>query len=660
MNTKKFIFTLILGGVIAFAARAQHRKTALTIKADKMLAPVQPVMWGVFFEDVNMGADGGLYAELVKNRSFEFYKPLMGWTVQQKNFNEGAVLINRQEGNENNPRFLRVSASHAAKGALGIANEGFRGMGIKKEAWYSFSAMLRQPAGSDIKIHIELANEKGDIIGNAALAPTGKNWEKITARIRASVSTSKGKLNIWFEGNGVIDIDMISLFPEDTWKSRPGGLRRDMAQLLADIKPGFMRFPGGCIVEGYDLSNRFQWKKTIGPIENRKTIVNRWNMEFAHRSTPDYFQTFGLGFFEYFQLSEDIGAAPVPILNCGMACQFNTGESVPVEQLSPYIQDALDLIEFANGDANSKWGKVRADMGHPESFNLTLLGVGNENWGPQYAERLSAFQTAIKEKYPQVKLIASAGPDPDGGKFDYMNRRLREMNIDIIDEHYYREPKWFLQNVSRYDKYDRLGPKIFVGEYAAHADKTVIGELRNNWGAAVAEAAFLTGLERNADIVVMASYAPLFAHAEGWQWAPCLMWADNLRSYGSPSYYVQKLFSSNRGTHVIPVLANNLPLTGQDSLYASAVWDKNTKDVILKIVNYSPKQKDVAVSLEGVKKVLRPIAGTVLSSDSLEKTNSLDFPLAVSPQTLQATATGKKIEVNIKPYSLSILRIKVQ
>ena len=331
-------------------------------------------------------------------------------------------------------------------------------------------------------------------------------------------------MRMWFEGNGIIDLDMISLFPIDTWKGRKGGLRADMVQLLADMKPGFIRFPGGCIVEGRDLNTRYQWKKTVGPVEDRKLNINRWNTEFAHRPMPDYFQTFGLGFYEYFQMAEDIGAEPLPILNAGMACQFNTAELVPVNQIDPYVQDALDLIEFANGDVNTKWGKVRAHMGHPAPFNLKMMGIGNENWGPQYLERLKIFTKAIKAKYPNIKLVNSSGTDPNGERFDLLNDSLRMMHADIIDEHYYRQPSGSFENAKRYDNYDPNSSKVFAGEYAAQSDHTVSVDNKNNWLTALSEAAFMTGLERNSDKVYMASYAPLFAHIDAWQWTPDLIW----------------------------------------------------------------------------------------------------------------------------------------
>jgi len=650
----------VLAGCCMTASSFAQDKCIINIKADKPTAEIQPTMWGVFFEDINMGADGGIYAELVKNRSFEFYKPLMGWKVEQAKFEEGTVtVLNRKEKNTANPRFIRVKVNHTGK-SLGLVNEGFRGMGIKKGLRYDFSVMYRQPAAG-IKMHIELINDKNEIIGSASISPSsaGNDWKKEAVSFNATTTEPKAKMNIWLEGNGVIDLDMISLFPEDTWKKRPGGMRADMVQMLADLKPGFIRFPGGCIVEGHELETRYQWKKTIGPIEERQLIVNRWNTEFAHRPTPDYFQSFGLGFYEYFQLAEDIGASPLPILNCGMACQFNTAELAPVDQLDPYVQDALDLIEFANGDVNSKWGKVRAEMGHPAPFNLKMMGVGNENWGPQYVERLKIFQKAIKEKYPDFKLVASSGTDPNGERFDYLNGELRKMKADIIDEHYYRRPEWFLQNASRYDNYDRNGAKIFAGEYAAQSDRTVSIKNKNNLQTAIAEAAFLTGLERNAGVVMMASYAPLFAHVDGWQWSPDLIWVDNLRSYGTPNYYVQKLYSTNKGTHVVPALWNNKPVTGQDSLYASAVIDKNTNEVIIKIVNSSANEKATCLAFEGVKKITSHATVTVLTGESLETVNGLDVPLAVSPVTHQMTIKGKKTDITVAPYSLTVFRVKL-
>jgi len=651
----------ILGALIlacGFNLNAQVKKT-FTVDVNRPIAQVSPNMWGVFFEDINLGADGGIYAELVKNRSFEFANPLMGWQKLGKDIPEGSFLVLNRKDHVNNPRFLRIDAS-AIPEKLGLQNEGFRGMGIKQGLRYDFSVLYRQ-VKPGIKLHLQLVDSLGNVIGEKTLTPseTGTDWQKAQVSFQATKTEPKAKFNVWFEGKGIIDLDMISLFPEDTWKKRPGGLRADMVQLLADMKPGFIRFPGGCIVEGRELATRFQWKKTVGPIEDRQLIVNRWNTEFAHRLTPDYYQTFGLGFFEYFQLAEDIGAEPLPILNCGMACQFNTAELVPLDELDEYVQDALDLIEFANGDLSTRWGKLRADMGHPEPFNLKMLGVGNENWGPQYIERLEVFKKALNSKYPAIKIVASSGTGPDGERFDFLNQKLRGLNVDFIDEHYYRSPEWFLSNAARYDNYDRKGSKVFAGEYAAHTNQVASPVNKNNWEAAIAEAAFLTGLERNADVVQMASYAPLFAHIDGWQWTPDLIWVDNLHAYGTPNYQVQKLYSTNKGTTVIPIRIENKALTGQDSLYASAVLDEPNKEIIIKIVNHNKQAVEGSFDIQVKGSVAKEAEHIVLSAN-LNEVNTINNPSHVSPKTSTVTLKGKKITENLSPYSFHIFKIKMK
>lgn len=639
---------------------AQKNKT-IVVQTDKITAQVQPEMWGVFFEDINMGADGGIYAELIKNRSFEFYKPLMGWTVQGAKMKEGDLLVlNRKETHSNNPRFLHVNSTAAKRGDLSITNEGFKGIGVKKGLRYDFSVMYKQ-AGAGVKLHAELIDSTGKVLGSAVLSPelTNNQWQSQSVSFTANETVQKAKFNLWFEGEGQIDLDMISLFPGDTWKNRKGGLRADMVQMLADMKPGFIRFPGGCIVEGHELSTRYQWKKTIGPVESRELIVNRWNTEFAHRPSPDYYQTFGLGFYEYFQLSEDIGAEALPILNCGMACQFNTAELVPLDELDPYIQDALDLIEFANGDINSPWGKVRAEMGHPAPFNLKMMGIGNENWGPQYLERLALFTKALKSKYPEIRLINSSGTDPVGERFDLLNTSLRKMKADIIDEHYYRSPQWFLDNAKRYDSYDRNGSKVFAGEYAAQSISTTNPKNQNNWQCAIAEAAFMTGLERNAGVVHMASYAPLFANAEGWQWTPDMIWVDNLHVYGTPNYYVQQLYSLNKGTDVVSILSNNKVIAGQDSLYASAVIDRKKKEVIIKVINASATAINRNIAIKGKYKLASEGTLTQMQND-LKAVNTFKDAINVSPKDEGLTIKNNTVVLNAAPYSFSVIRIPMK
>lgn len=653
-----FFFSTLLLIRMAFG------QSPITVEVAHPIADIKSTMWGIFFEDINFAADGGLYAELVKNRSFEFDQPMMGWDQQKSdrfsvNTESGsALIINRGGEDKANPRFARIFIN--AEQGYGLTNLGYRGMGIREGTIYTLSLLARQQDDSHTAIRIELESNDGSKLGTAHVQPEGAAWKEYGVTFKAAGTTQKAKLNLWFEGRGVMDIDMVSLFPADTWQGRRNGLRADLVQLLADMKPGFLRFPGGCIVEGRDLATRYQWKKTVGDPEDRTTIINRWNTEFQHRPTPDYFQSFGLGFFEYFQLAEDIRAEPLPILNCGMACQFNTGEVVPMDQLDPYIQDALDLIGFANGDPSTPWGKVRADMGHPAPFNLKYLGVGNEQWGPQYFERYKDFVSALKERYPDLTIVTGSGPFPDGELFDYAYGELNSLNAEIVDEHYYRNPQWFLDNATRYDNYNREGPRIFAGEYAAQSVAIASPDNKNNWGCALAEAAFMTGLERNADVVNMCSYAPLFAHVEGWQWTPDLIWFDNLNSYGTPNYYVQKLFSTNKGSKVLPMLENGKAVTGQGGLYASAAVDDQSHEIILKLVNATSKVMDRQVIVNGTGKLERSGTITILSSTDLQAVNSLEHPKLVAPVEGTVSAKGNKLDLSLKPYSLSVVRINMK
>jgi alpha-N-arabinofuranosidase len=650
------IRTTLAGLTMMAAVPCSLLAQTLVVKPTAPIAPIQPTMYGVFFEDINFAADGGIYAEMVKNRSFEFYNPFMGWVEDGRTQRHGQIqILNRDDASAANPRFAELKLEPGK--SVVLTNEGFRGMGFKANLRYDFSVMARQLNGSST-LKLELLDAQNQVIGTSEFAISGHTWATHKAPIVATTTEGHGKLRITFSGNGVLDFDMVSMFPADTWKGRPGGMRADLVQLLADLKPGFIRFPGGCIVEGHDLDVRYQWKKTIGPVENREMIVNRWNTEFAHRPAPDYYQTFGLGFYEYFQLAEDLGAEPLPVLSCGIACQFNTGELVPMDQLDPYVQDAIDLIEFANGPANSEWGKKRADMGHPAPFNLKFIGVGNEQWGPQYIERYVQFEKAIKAKYPEIKIVSGSGPFPDGDDFDYAWKELKQLNAQVIDEHYYNSAEWFLANATRYDNYDRKGPKVFAGEYAVQSVGIASPDNKNTWYGAMAEAAFMTGLERNAEVVHLSSYAPLFAHTEGWQWTPDMIWFDNLKAMGTPDYYVQKMFSNNAGTSVVPMLLNNKPVTGQDGLYATAAIDDKTNEIILKVVNATSATKNVNVTVEGAKKLSPKAIVYTLGAESRDAVNSLAEPTKISPSESEVKVSGKKVVLEIKPYSFKVVRLK--
>jgi alpha-L-arabinofuranosidase len=646
---KKTFCLLITAAAAHFASAAQVK---ITVQAGNLGPEISPTMWGVFFEDINFGADGGLYAELVKNRSFEFPDPMMGWIKLSPSLAKGELSVRTESPlNENNPHYLRMQSEGTAR--FGISNEGFRGMGLSKDETYDFSAEVRVVSGAPVLL-IQLVGEDGSVLAESRLEDIStSSWKKCAAALKPNARDPKARLNVILENKGAVDLDMISLFPRHTWKNRAGGLRADMVQLLADLKPGFMRFPGGCIVEGSQLDRRYQWKNTIGPVEERKLIVNRWNYEFIHRPTPDYFQSFGLGFFEFFQLCEDIGSEPLPILNCGMACQFNSGELCPLDQLGPFIQDALDLVEFANGPPDSPWGARRAAMGHPEPFHLKMMGVGNEQWGPQYIERYTQFANALKAKYPDLLLVAASGPSPDDDRFKFLWSKWRELHADIVDEHCYANPSWFFGNTHRYDKYDRNGPKVFMGEYAAQSVATVSVKNRNNLECALAEAAYMTGLERNADVVRMASYAPLFANSDAWQWTPDLIWVNSLQSFGTPSYYAQMLFSRNRGTVVLPVSCRD----SGAGLFVSAARDDASGDIIIKAVNASQENVEAAIDLEGVKTVSPTAQAIVLAGDSLADQNTFENPAKVSPRTLALEGVAPQFNYRIIPNSFTVLRI---
>ncbi|MEJ2614901.1 MAG: alpha-L-arabinofuranosidase C-terminal domain-containing protein [Ignavibacteriaceae bacterium] len=654
---KKIIISIIL---FAFANLAFGQLNKLVVDASVSKAKIQPTMYGIFFEDINFAADGGLYAEMIKNRGFEFEKPMMGWLEPNTNRfslnkNSGSAEIIKIQGSKSNRNICRVTINNDKRYIL--LNEGFRGIGIKKNAIYRLSLNASEQSGDIRKINFAFVNKDGKELGNSGIKPDGKDWIAYKIQIKATVTEAKAKLKITFEGTGVIDLDMISLFPEDTWNGRKNGLRKDLVQLLYNLKPGFLRFPGGCIVEGRTLAKRYQWKNTIGPIEDRTVLINRWNTEFKHRLTPDYFQSFGLGFFEYFQLAEDIGAEPLPILNCGMACQFNTAELVPLNKLDPYVQDALDLIEFANGPVNSKWGRVRSDMGHPKPFNMKYIGIGNEQWGQQYIDRYKIFEKVIKAKYPDIKIVSAAGPYPDGELFDYAMDKMKKLNADIVDEHYYKPPEWFRENATRYDSYNRNGPKIFAGEYAAQSVAIASPDNKNNWDCALSEAAFMTGLERNADVVVMSSYAPLFANANAWQWTPDLIWFNNLSSYGTPNYYVQKMYATHRGTDLLSIsFENRKAVTGQNGLYSSAVKDSDSGELYIKLVNTSDKLQQVSIELKNTKAANKADV-LKLTSKNLSDVNSFDNPKKIYPTKSQINVENNHIKTGIDPYTFLVLKI---
>ena len=638
-------------------SQGQQSSAVISVDVAHPGAAISPAMFGIFFEDINFGADGGLYPELIKNRSFEFDQPLAGWhailpinSKGELDSTRGELSIRTEEPlNSSNPHYLRVRAYVPG---YGLWNSGFRGIGVESGAEYRFSAYVR--SGGPKTVRATITDASSHEIGSGTLTGLDGQWKRYETVIRVNATVQHAQFNLFLDEPGYVDLDMISLFPIDTWNHRANGLREDLVQLLADMHPGFIRFPGGCIVEGKRLATRYRWKTTVGDVEKRQTIINRWNDEFDHRPAPDYFQSFGLGFYEYFQLAEDIGAAPLPILNCGMACQFNSGELAQLSDTQEYIQDALDLIEFANGPVTSPWGKVRAQMGHPASFHLTMIGVGNEQWGQPYIERYKLFAATVKAKYPDINLVVAAGPSPSGDQFQFLWSNWRQLKADIVDEHYYMSPQWFLANTGRYDHYDRSGPKVFAGEYAAQTSGVARPDNHNNWNAAIAEAAFMTGLERNGDVVRMASYAPLLAHIDAWQWTPDAIWFDNLRSFGTPNYYVQSVFANNVGTRILPVTPQ-----AQDGLYTSASLDERSHELIVKAVNVTSTARAAEINLNGAN-VSGSAKVTTLESSDLNAENSFEHPKNVAPKESTLEVKSGKILVQLDPYSVTVYRISLR
>ena len=654
---------LTIAAAAALSLSASAATNNLTLKADKPGAPIQPTMYGLFFEDINFGADGGLYAEKIKNRSFEFPQHLMGW----KTF--GGVELRNDGPFDRNPHYVRLtSAGHNHK-HTGLENEGFVGIGVEKGEKYRFSVWARVPQGGEGRLKVVLADRnthgRSQDLASAKIKVTTTDWQKYTVELTPDQTCAHAVLRVFLRhpDTTAVDLEHLSLFPVDTWKGHENGLRKDLAQKLADIHPGVFRFPGGCIVEGTDLDTRYQWKNTVGPVENRPTIENRWHYTFTHHFFPDYFQTNCLGFYEYFLLSEEIGAEPLPVLNVGLSCQYQNDrpeDHVAVDSLAPYIQDALDLVEFANGDTTTTWGALRAQMGHPAPFNLKVMGIGNEQWGPEYVERLEPFLAAMRKAHPEIKIVGSTGPDSEGDKFDYLWPEMKRVKADLVDEHFYRPEDWFLAQGARYDNYDRKGPKVFAGEYACH--------MRNkNWNhfePALLEAAFMTGLERNADVVHMATYAPLFAHVDAWQWRPDMIWFDNLRSMPTASYYVQQMFATNKGTNVLPLTMDGRPLTGgegQNGLFASATIDKDANQIVVKVANTSKEDQTLNIDITGLKKGKALDGGKVLTLHAdLEAENTLDNPDIVKPVESTVEAAGREFTATVGPSTFAVYRLNIK
>ncbi|MDX3455112.1 alpha-L-arabinofuranosidase C-terminal domain-containing protein [Streptomyces sp. ME02-8801-2C] len=535
---------LVVSAVVPAPASAEDvTDYAITVDPAAKGAEIDDTMYGVFFEDINRAADGGLYAELVQNRSFEYstadnrsYTPLTSWAVS------GTATTADDDGrlNARNRTYLSLASGSS------VTNSGYNtGIRVEDGKKYDFSVWARADRATGLTVSLA---DAGGTLAEARQVTVKGGWAKYRARFTATRSSTTGRLTV--ATDNPVALDMISLLPKDTYKGH--GLREDLARKIAALDPGFVRFPGGCLVNtgsmqdyseasNWQRQRSYQWKDTIGPVEQRATNSNFWG----------YNQSYGLGYYEYFQFSEDIGAMPLPVVPALVTGCGQNKAVVDEALLKRHIQDTLDLIEFANGPVTSEWGRKRAQLGHPKPFHLTHIEVGNEeNLPNEFFARFTEFRTAIEAKYPDIAVISNSGPDDSGSTFDTAWKLNRDANVAMVDEHYYNSPQWFLQNNDRYDSYDRSGPKVFLGEYASQG---------NTFKNALSEAAFMTGLERNADVVKLASYAPLLSNEDYVQWRPDMIWFNNHASWGSPSYEVQKLFMNNVGDRVVPTTATGTP-----------------------------------------------------------------------------------------------------
>jgi alpha-L-arabinofuranosidase len=633
--------------------------SAQTAKAGKKISPD---LFGLFFEDINYAADGGLYAEQVQNRSFEYspteqkeWNPLSYWEYTAPGYSYGSVSIeNASPIHPNNPHYIVLNAEHIGKeekfvgtSGVGLKNTGFGGIVVRAGEKYNFSLFAKQLSNTPLTLTVSLQNTKGEILAERSISTSSNNWQKYTASLTATVNFDTASLVILATTPGKFALDVVSLFPEKTFKKRPNGLRADLAQLLADMTPAFIRFPGGCLVHGDGLGNMYRWKNTIGPIEERVEQRNIWG----------YHQTAGLGYYEYFQFCEDIGAKPLPVLPAAVSCQNSGGtwrvggtgqKAIPMEEMQEYIREVLDLVEWANGPVTSTWGAKRAAAGHPAPFNLQYVGIGNEDKiTPEFEQRFTMIFKAVKEKYPEIILIGTSGPFHSGDDFDKGWKLANNLKVPVIDEHYYTSPEWFISKQYRYDTYNRNASEVYLGEYASWGNK-----LRN----AIAEATFMTALERNGDIVRLSSYAPLFAKNNFTQWKTDMIFFDNLKVSPTPNYYVQKMFSANTGDLYF---SNVITKDNKDTaLAASCVQDSKTGDIILKLVNFGTEIKTIKVNLSGFKKINAEAEQTTLAGKP-DAENSIANPNNVIPLTTVFKAL-KKFNYQCLPMSLTVIRIKTK
>ncbi|OGV58351.1 MAG: alpha-N-arabinofuranosidase [Lentisphaerae bacterium GWF2_50_93] len=647
--TKAGLLITVFCGLIATV-----KSETVTINMGVEGKQISPDLVGIFFEDLSYAADGGLYAELIQNRSFDYsaadrpeWTPLTAWQLVQRGGAQGSVAIETaQPLNPNNSTYAVLTVENSG-GGVGLYNDGFGGIAVKGGDRYEISLFASQLAGSAFPLNVRLETTAGALLAEARLPAPSARWKKASAVLVPASTDTKARLVVLAGGPGKVALDMISLFPGKTFHNRPNGLRADLAQVIADLKPKFMRFPGGCLVHGDGLDNIYQWKETIGPVEQRKPQPNIWR----------YHQSKGLGYFEYFQFCEDIGAKPLPVVAAGVCCQnsnflvtrrYGVGQlGLPMEKMPAYVQDVLDLIEYANGPVTSIWGAKRAAAGHPKPFGLLYLGVGNEDKITSvFRERFEMIYKAVKMKHPEITVIGTVGPNPDGDDYVKGWKIANELSLPMVDEHGYKSPQWFWENLQRYDAYDRSKSKVYLGEWAAFDDKR-----RSTLRSAISEAAYLTGLERNADVVRFASYAPLLAKRDNTHWNPNLIYFTNTEVFPTINYHVQHLFSVNSGdTYLTTTVSGSAtPVT----FAASSVCDSKTGDLIIKLVNGANTPTPLRITLAGAKELSATATKTVLAGTNPMETDER----IVRPQSSTMTI-APTFEYEAPANSLTLIRLK--
>lgn len=651
---------------IALAATLGIPSTAL---AQKVKAPaggkqISNELIGIFFEDISYSADGGLYSELIQNGSFEYnpterdgWGPGTEWRFLRPGHSLGQMMPQMADPiHPNNPTYMRLTVERVGHyydydgwTGVGMRNDGFDGIAVKGGAKYDFSVFLRNGDDKKKDVRIVLVGDQNVVLGEATITAEGKAWKKYTAELTASADYDRANLQILCLETGVLDVDMVSLMPQDTYKGH--GIRRDMAEALEALNPKFMRFPGGCVIHGGGdgFWNTYRWKTTIGPKEQRRGLKNTWG----------YHQSMGLGYYEYFQLCEDMGMQPVPILPCGVSCQGTNGgwgmktqaqDAVPMSEMDEWLQDALDLIEWANGDVNTTWGKKRAEQGHPEPFNLKYLGIGNEEKiTKEFEERFKYMYKVIREKHPEIVIVGTAGPGSHKGNPDFDNgwRIAEEIDLAILDEHYYEQKEYFLDNQHNYDNYPRdRKTKVYLGEYAAKDRK-----LQD----ALAEALYLLGIERNGDVVTMTSYAPLFAKKHHESWNPDLIYFDNTKVYPTCSYYVQQMFGTTDGHYYYGDVAT---VEGGDKYQGtSCVLNTEKGELYIKYVNAAGEAKKVNIDMSRFKGINPKATLTSISGQPWQQNYFDGEPIQPVTKDLKVSKT---MTVTAEPYSCSVIRVKVK